>query len=256
MKIILISLFGFGFLAGSAQETICFADITKETPIARYAVTNAVCQDDIIKAKVKVTNLTDEPIVIKPEECFFTTPKGNVFDRGRWIVIGAHEEKAEVIAAKGDGIKCKEATLNINGVYLCEDTIATTAEPIKLKPEKELRIGDFKLELDGYDQDKTEIAFKYKVTYVGNKIGICRPGKASLKSNSGKEFKNSKEVHRAVNFKKNDDFLVGFLFYVENKKEEETLYFNDMFTESDPVKSTSAAVELKIDEAITKEKNK
>ena len=87
-------------------------------------------------------------------------------------------------------------------------------------------------------------------------MGTVRPGKASLKSASGKEFKNFKEVQKVLNFKKGDDFLVGFLFYVENKKEDETLYFNDMLTESDPVKTTSATVDLKIDETLTKEKNK
>jgi hypothetical protein len=256
MNRLLLPLFCFSFLFSNAQETICFGDVTKETNVARYVVTNAVCQDDVIKAKVRVTNLTDNAIVIKPEECFFTTPKGNSFDKGRWFIVGAHEEKAEVIAAKGDGIKCKEATLNINGVYSCIDTTTTTVQPMKLEPQKEIRVGNFLLELDGYDKDKTEIAFKYKVTYVGNKVGTVRPGKASLKSASGKEFKNFKEVQKVLNFKKGDDFLVGFLFYVENKKEDETLYFNDMLTESDPVKTTSATVDLKIDETLTKEKNK
>ncbi|MFL5764283.1 MAG: hypothetical protein ACJ77K_10125 [Bacteroidia bacterium] len=252
----LVLLFCFSTLFSAGQKIICFADDTKVTSNARYAITNAVCLEEVIKAKVKITNLTDQTLLVKPEECFFTTAKGNLFSHDRWVIIGPHGEETKVIDAKGDMIQCKEATLNMNGIYTCSDTQITVSPAIKLKPEKEIRVGNFILELDQYDQDKTEIVFKYKVTYTGNQVGLCRPGKATVKSSSGKEFKNFKEIQRTVLFKKNDDFLVGFTFSVDSKKDDHVLYLNDMLTESTPVKAGGTAIALKYDEVKTLEKNK
>jgi hypothetical protein len=254
MKKILLPAFCCLAMAMNAQKTICFQDKTVETSRGKFQVTNGVSQDEYIKAKVTITNLTDKILVIKPEESYYTTPQAKCFSKDRWMVIASHDQESKVIDAKGYGIKTNDATLNLS-VYTCREPEVTSAPPIPLKPKKEIQVGNFRLTLDMYEESKTGIVFKFSVKYTGDKLGQCRPGKAMVKSASGGEFKNSKETDRVVSFMKDEEHLVGFTFYVD-KKQDYTLYLNDMLTELTPESPDNTTIQLQIDDAKTKEKNK
>jgi hypothetical protein len=234
-------------------ETIFFEDNTVETTQARFYVTGALSEKDVIKAKVKITNLTDKAIVVKPEECSYSTPKGELFSKDRWIIISPREQEAKVIDVKGEDIKTDNTALKINGFYICNTTQTIPGTSMPLPAMEEFNVGDFKLKLDGFDQDGKEIMIKYKVRYMGEKIGLMTPSKVTLKSPTG-EFKNQKEKDKVFAFKKKEDFLIGFLFISDDKKNN-TLMWNDAFSEATPEKLVDFSIPFKIDLVKTKDKN-
>ena len=231
-----------------------FEDVTFESPTIKINVTGAVSQFDIIKTKLKVSNFGNKTIVIKPEECYFTTHQGNIFSRDKWIVVAPREHESKVIDIKTDNIKTDSTTLHLNGMYMCKSQEVYSAPAMPVPPEKEVKIGNFRLALDGFDRDGKEIMVRYKVKYVGDKIGMCIPSKVTLKSAEGGEYKNQKEKDKTHIFRKNEDLIIGFL-YVSDSKKDNTLYWNDAFSESIPEKIEDITIELKIDLIKTKDKN-
>lgn len=258
MKKLIFINFCFLSLISTAQkkikyETVFFEDKTIETPSMRINITGAVSESDVIKSKVKVSNFSDKTMVIKPEECFYTTPQGNLFSKDRWIIVAPRQHEAKVIDVKADNIKTDSTSIHINGIYVCNQLTIMNTAPTAVPPEKELKIGNFSLELDGFDRDGKEIMIKYKVKYVGDKIGIYTPSKVKLKSATG-EFNNLKNKDDVFVFNKNEDMLIGFLFNSDSKKDN-LLNWNDAFAESTPEKIESITIELKMDLIKTKDKN-
>lgn len=235
-------------------ETVFFEEKTFETPTLRINITGGVSEFDIIKSKVKVSNFSDKTMVIKPEECFYTTPQGNIFSKDRWIIVAPRQHEAKVIDIKADNIKTDSTSFNLNGIYICNKVETTPAPAMPLPPQKELTIGNFKLELDGFDRDGKEIMLRYKIKYIGDKIGMFTPSKVTLKSPEGGEYKNQKGKEAIFAFKKNEDALVGFL-YLSDSKKDNILNWNDAFSESTPEKADNIAIGLKMDLIKTKDRN-
>lgn len=235
-------------------ETVFFEDVVVESPTARFNSTGGVCEKDFIKAKIKITNYTDKTLVIKPEECFYTSPKGELASKDKWVIIAPRQQESKVIDVKGEDLKTDATTLKIKGLYICNTVEPVPAPQMQLPPEKEITIGNFKLELDGWDRDGKEIMIKYKIRYMGDKVGMFTPAKVTLKSPDGQEYKNMKEKDKVFSFKKNEDFLVGFL-YLSDSKKDNVLSWNEAFSESVPEKAEDVSIELKMDLMKTKDKN-
>ncbi len=234
--------------------TIFFEDASVETPSGKITLTNAISEADLIKAKIKVANYTDKALVIKPTECSFSTPAGEVFSKDRWMVIPPHQQEAKVIDIQGDNLKTDKTTFKVNGFYICKTEEINVAPDMQLPPQEELTIGNFKLELDSYDKDGHEIMIKYKVRYMGDKIGLLNPQLATLRSATGAEFKNQKEKERVFAFVKKEDRLVGFT-YMSDSKKDNILQWKNAFSESAPEKLETVSIETKIDLPKTKDKN-
>lgn len=235
-------------------ETVFFEDNSIETPLAKISVTGAISENDLIKGKIKVTNYTDKALVIKPEECSYAAAAGEVFSKDRWMIIAPRGQEAKTIDVKGDNLKTDQTTLKINGLYACNQVEITKAPDMQLPPQQELTIGNFKLELDGFDQDGKEIMIKYKVRYMGDQVGMLNPSIAVLRSPSGSEFKNQKEKEKIFAFAKKEDHLVGFT-YISDSKKDNVLIWKDAFSEGTPEKSTAISIDLKMDLPKTKDKN-
>lgn len=233
---------------------IYYEEKTVETPIARYMVYGGLSEDEFIKGKVKITNYTDKTIVIKPEECSYTTPTGELTSKDKWMVIAPRQQEAKTIDVKGNGIKTENTTLKLNGIYICNNITPVAGKDMTLPPEKELTIGNFNLELDTWDRDGKEIMIKYRVRYMGDQIGQFAPGKVVLKSATGAACKNEKEKDKVFSFKKKEDFLCGFLFTSDSKKDN-IIVWQDAFSEATPEKTDNVSIELKMDAIKTKDKN-
>jgi hypothetical protein len=234
---------------------IYYEEKSVETPVARYLITGGICEDEFIKSKVKVTNNIEKTVVIKPEECSYTKPSGGeISSKDRWLVIAPHQQETKTIDVKGNGLKSENTTLKLNGIYICNTSTAVAGKDTPLPPEKELNIGDFQLELDGWDRDGKEIMIKYKIRYMGDKIGQLAPGKAVLRSPDGAVYKNEKDRDKIYAFKKKDDVICEFLF-TSNSKKDNTIIWQDAFSESIPDKTENVSIELKMDVAKTKDKN-
>lgn len=236
-------------------ETVFFEDNSLETTNAKITLQNAISENDLIKAKVKVNNYTGKALVLKPEECSFSSAAGEVFSKDKWMVIGPRQEESKTIDVKGDNLKTDKTTFKINGFYICNTVEVIVAPDMQLPPQQELTIGNFKLELDGWDRDGKEIMIKYKVRYMGDKVGIFNPSLVLLKSPNGSEYKNQKDKEKIFAFKKKEDYLVGFL-YLSDSKKENVLLWKDAFSEGTPEKiQGSVTVDLKMDLPKTKDKN-
>lgn len=235
-------------------EKVYFEDNSIETSTGKFSLTNVVSQSDFIKGRVKVHNYTDKAIVIKPEECLYTTPVGEMASKDKWMVIAPRQQEAKTIDIKGDNLKTTETTLKINGLYVCNQVEINVAKNMNLPPEKDLTIGNFKLELEGWDQDGKETMIKYNVRYVGDKIGMFNPSKVILRSPSGSEFKNQKDKEKIYAFNKKEDYVIGFLFMGDSKKDN-VLDWKEAFTEGIPEKAEGLSINVKMDEPKTKEKN-
>jgi hypothetical protein len=170
------------------------------------------------------------------------------------MVIAPRQQESKVIDVKGDGVKTDSTSFNLNGFYICNKAETIEAKPMPLPPEQELSIGNFRLTFDTWDRDGTEITIKYKVKYAGDKIGMFVPSKVTLKSAEGTICKNQKDKDKTFSFKKNEDFLVGFL-YISDSKKDNTILWNDAFSESTPEKAENIKAELTIDIVKTKDKN-
>lgn len=235
-------------------ETVYFEDNAVETSQAKIALSNVVCESEFIKGKVKVINYTDKALVLKPEECAYSTPVGDIPSKDKWMIIAPRQQEAKTIDVKGDNVKTTETTFKVNGLYICNSVEIITALDMPLPPEKFLTIGNFKLELDTWDRDGKEILIRYRIRYVGDKVGMFNPGKVMLKSPDGSEYKNMKDKDKILAFKKNEDFLVGFM-YLSDSKKDNILMWKEAFTEGSPDKLEPVSITVKMDLPQTKDKN-
>lgn len=235
-------------------ETIFFTDNSVETTQAKISAESAISEKEFIKAKLVVTNYTNKTLVIKPKECSFSSPKGDLFSKDKWIIIAPHEKESKTIDAKGEDVKTDVSSLNINGFYTCGNSEKFSAPDMKLPPEKKLKIGNFEIELDTWDRDGKEIMIKYNVKYIGEKVGLFSPSKVVLKSAEGAEYKNQREKDKAYAFGKNEDRLVGFL-YLSDSKKDNSLVWKEAFEEFDLEKLENTTIKLEMDLAKTKDKN-
>jgi hypothetical protein len=235
-------------------ETVFFEESSVENANAKITLSNAISEKDFIKGKVKVTNYTGKALVIKPEECSYSTPVGEIFSKDKWMVIGPRQQETKTIDVKGDNLKTDKTSFKINGFYICNTVETVNAPDMQLPPQEELTIGNFKLKLDGWDRDGKEIMIKYNIRYMGDKVGMMDPGKVLLKSPGGTEYKNQKDKEKIYAFNKKEDFLIGFL-YLSDSKKENVLLWKDAFSEGTPEKTESVTIETKMDLPKTKEKN-
>jgi hypothetical protein len=127
-------------------------------------------------------------------------------------------------------------------------------QDMPLPPEKDVIIGGFKLELDEYDRDGKEIMIRYRMQYIGDKVGMFDPGKVLLKSPEGGEYKNQKDKDKIMAFQKKEAHLVGFA-YISDSKKDNILEWKDAFSEGTPEKLEAVNITVKIDLPKTKEKN-
>ena len=257
-KLILIIIANSQFVGFSQEkikyETVCFEDNAVETKEGKFNLQDGMAEKTFVKGKLKVTNYTDKTLVIKPNECSFTSPQGDIPSNDKWMVIAPRDQEAKVIDAKGYNMKCSSTTLKINGLYICNSTEIITAPNMPLPPEKEMRIGNFALILDTWDRDGKEIMIRYKVKYLGEKIGMFTPDKVILKSPEGNEYKNQKEKEKTYALKQFDDRLFTFI-YLSDSKKDNILDWKDSFSEGVPEKINNVTIDVKMDLGKTKDKN-
>lgn len=234
--------------------TIFFEDKTVETPNSRFFIGGVMAEDNFIKAKVKITNFTDKTLVVKPEECSYVTPAGEIFSKDKWMVIAPREQESKTIDVKGDGIKTEAVTLKLNGLYICNNMEIITAPDSPLIPEEVIMIGKFMIVLNDVDRNGKELRLKMKITYTGDKVGIFNPSHVYLKSSGGVESQNQKGKDKMFSFKPKEDFSIGFLFLTDSKKDN-VIAWKDAFSEGTPEKTQGLTIDFKMDLTKTKAKN-
>jgi len=235
-------------------EVVYFEDNSTENTLGKFNLVDAVAEKEFIKGRLKVTNYTDKTLVIKPTECAFSSPQGDVNSRDKWLIIAPHQQDSKVIDSKGYNMKTTTTALKINGLYICNKIEINKAQEMSLPPQKEVKIGNFVLILDGWDRDGKEIMIKYLVKYLGDNVGMFTPNKVTLKSPEGGEYKNQKNKDDVFAFKKFDDKLVGFL-YLSDSKKDNVINWNEAFSEGTLEKAENTTIEVKMNLPKTKDRN-
>jgi|GEM_PF-2213625 hypothetical protein len=236
-------------------KTVYFEDNTVETPNAKVSLVDVISEDNLISGALKVENHTAKILLVKPEECSYTLPAGETFSKKKWLVIPPKQNESKTIDVKGENIKTKETLFKIGGFYICNSSEIVVATNAALPPEKELYIGNFKLELVDWTKDGPETRVRYIITYTGDKVGLLEPALVTSKATTGEEYKNQKDDSGILSFHKKENITVDFVFLNDSKKKN-LIVWNKAFSEGIPEKLNPVSFLVKMDQDKTKEKNK
>ncbi len=236
-------------------KTVVFEDNTVQTPNGRVSFLDVFAEDSLISGSVKVENNTGKALLIKPEECSYTFTSGEVFSKKKWFVIAPHQNESKIIDIKGVYAKTKETVFKIGGFYICNSIETAVAPSAVLPPEKELNVGNFKLELVDWTTSGPEVRIRYTITYLGTKVGLLDPSSVTIKAATGEEYKNDKVDSELISFHKKEKYTVDFVFANDAKKKTQLLW-NKAFGEGVPEKLNPVSFLVKMDEPKTKARNK
>ncbi len=236
-------------------KTVFFEDNTVETPNAKVSLADVTAEDNLITGTLKIENHTSKILLVKPEECSYTIPTGEAFSKKKWLVIGPKQNGSKAIDVKGENIKTKETLFKIGGFYICNSSEIVVASNAALPPEKELYVGNFKLELVDWIQNGPQIRIRYTIIYTGDKVGLLDPSDVTIKATTGEEYKNQKDDGETLSFHKKENITVDFVFLNDSKKKN-LIVWNKAFSEGIPEKLNPVSFLVKMDQNKTKEKNK
>lgn len=236
-------------------KTVYFEDNTVETPNAKVSLVDVISEDNLITGTLNIENHTGKILLVKPEECSYTIPTGEAFSKKKWLVIAPKQNGSKTIDVKGENIKTKETLFKTGGFYICNSSEIVVASNATLPPEKELYVGNFKLELVDWIKDGPETRIRYTITYTGDKVGLLDPSLVTLKATTGEEYQNQKNDGETLSFHKKENITVDFVFLNDSKKKNLILW-NKAFSEGIPEKLSPVSFLVKMDEKKTKEKNK
>ncbi len=236
-------------------KTVYFEDNTVETPNAKVSLLDVIAEDNLITGNLKVENHTGKILLVKPEECSYTIPTGEAFSKKKWLVVAPKQNGSKTIDVKGENIKTKETLFKIGGFYICNSSEIVVASNAALPPEKELYLGNFKLELVDWIKDGPETRIRYTVIYTGDKVGLLDPSLVTVKAATGEEYKNQKNDNETLSFHKKENITVDLVFLNDSKKKT-SIVWNKAFSEGVPEKLNPVSFLVKMDQAKTKEKDK
>lgn len=189
---------GQGAMAQKEKEVkydkLYYKDLKKETEKITITVDNAVSTEGETKFKLKITNLTSEYLIFKPEECKFVINGKEMKPKEKWLVIKPNESDFRVINLKGDKYNSvKTYSFVLDGVYeVIPDQTPGVAADFKLPAAaNEFKTGSYKCTMSSLtkETDKTEV--KFKCSYTGTRVGFVDPSKAAVKMPDGSEHANA-----------------------------------------------------------------
>lgn len=252
--ILVLSVFASFSQKKIKYKTVCFEDNTVETPNAKVSFVDVISEDNLITGTVKIENHTGKALLIKSDECSYTTPAGEVFSKNKWMVIAPRQQESKTIEIKGENLKTKETVFKIGGFYICNSSEIAVAPDAALPPEKELNVGNFKLDLVDWNKDGAEIIVRYTIKYMGDKVGLLDPSLVTIKATTGEEYKNQKNSDELLSFHKKEVYTVDFVFLNDSKKKN-LIIWNKAFSEGVPEKLGAVSFLVKMDPVKTKARN-
>ena len=247
-------------------EKLFYADQTKETSEVKITVDNAVSTAGETKFKLKITNLTGDYIVLKPEECTFTINGKELKPKEKWLIIKPNESDFRVINLKGAGYnEVKSYSFVLDGLYTIPTKGTVLEAPNFDLPasKNDFEAGNVKSTMANIykESDRTEV--KFKCVYNGNKVVLIQPSKATAKLPDGKEYANAKSKASPILLIKGQDDSFSLRWdrmeggkAMDMQKIPMVIMWHETFMESEMVKLKSETLNFEFDEAATVAKNK
>lgn len=247
-------------------EKLFYKDVTKETSEVKITVDNAVATAGETKFKLKITNLTGDYIVFKPEESKFIINGKEMAPKEKWLIIKPNESDFRVINIKGAGYnEVKSYSFIAGGLYLASTKGTVVEAPNFDLPasKNEFEAGSFKTTMSNIykESDRTEV--KFKSAYNGSKIGFIQPAKVSVKMPDGKEYANAKSKADAIMLSKGQDDSFTLKWErmeggkaMDMQKVPMTIIWHDAYSESELKALNAEKIDMEFDQANTELKNK
>jgi hypothetical protein len=217
--------------------------------------------------KMKVINKTNDYLFLDPSQIVFTYADGKTISPAskKRITIDPRDKKSKSIkvAEEGYNFHADNLTVSVKGFSLLPtEGTAQTDEVFNLPPKKNtFTIGEFGCNVKKNDQETKETKTQFVCTYKGNDVGLVDPSKISVKAEGDVEFANENKKSKLEMMQPGDDIKFTTIFRIPGKIVDmqfatRELAWNDAFIVSQPIKLDDAHdIELKLDEALTKEKN-
>lgn len=183
------------------------------------------------KFKLAVKNKTVSYILIKPQECIFKSGivELNPIDK-KTLKISPFETEARVFDVKntsGSSLYDYPLTFTIGGIYKAGMPTDVKPDALSIPPTQNvIEIGGFRIELVQYDVSvESKNSAKFRVTYLGEGIGIVDSKKISAQTKSGTILANTVIGKK---FALESGESEGFYTYFD-KNEPVTIIWNDAF---------------------------
>jgi hypothetical protein len=247
-------------------EKVYYTDVSKDMGPVTVSISNAVATKEYIKFKFTVKNNTADFILLKTDDIIFKANGKEIKNTEKDLFIGPNDDDYKVIDMKGTDLQVENFSVEVKGLSKVPATAKSEdAENFKLPVSKnEFDAGPFHV-LHVKNEKKTDlVAVKFTTTYNGSKIGIVKPGEASLLTPKGTEFANmgTKGQRKPFLLKKGQDD--NFTLYwkdipVSNGDMQFAnveIIWNNCFVEATPETIPAATLDVTMDQGLTDGKNK
>lgn len=277
MKKIILAVFAVStMLTAIAQKETKYAklyykDLKVENADVNITVDNAVSTDGETKFKLKISNKTNNFLILKPEECKFTINGKDITPSEKWLIISPNESDFRIINLKGTGYNSvKTYSFTVDGLYKVSTEEKGIPTPdYKLPVNKnDFKTGNFTVKLNKLYKESDATNLKLDVTYTGDKMGVINSDKAGVVMPDGKEYAAVKSTgllakSGPVIMKKGDTESVTLKWdrmeggkAMDMQKVDMLVKFNDMFSESTPEKLKPETLNFEFDETTSNAKGK
>jgi len=277
MKKLILAVMAIATLttANAQKETkyakLYYKDIKLETNEVTITVDNAVSTEGETKFKLKITNKTNDFLILKPEECKFMIEGKEMKPTEKWKIIEPNGDNFVTVNLKGAYNGTKNYSFLLDGLYKVPAAQKGIATPdYKLPVSKnEFKTGDYTVKLNKLYKESDATNLKLDITYNGDKMGIVFPERAGVVMPNGNEYASVKASgllakSGPVLFTKkgqtesvtlNWDRMEGGKT-MDMQKVDMMVKFNDMFTEAGLEKLKAETLNFEFDQATSDAKGK
>ena len=247
-----------------------YSAVSTETKEVKIEAVDGMAMMEFAKFKLKLTNNTSDYILYKPQESKFKLAGKDLAPTDKKIIfIQPMEKESKVIDVKS---LTKEAHVDsfkyeLKGLYRIPVNVASTPAPNFKLPEvtNEFTAGNFKVELANIKKETGETAVKFKVTYLGDGVGLVDPKQISAygkhhKKDSESTVANDKKSGGIILYKgESDSFTATFHMegqIVDMQLANMEVIWKDTFKESSLNAIDGATLNFVVDPGLTAGKNK
>lgn len=210
-----------------------------ETDDYKLYITDAVATKAYTKFKIRVFNKTNDFLLIKVTDLFFTSEGKNlVCSEKRDLMIFPNDEASKVIDFKGDDFRIENFVIDIKAIYKASSAGKTLAMSNFVIPAStnQFEMGGLACVLVDSKIKTDKSSAKFECTYNGDAAAIIDPFKCAAIMANGKENANNKKYAPVLLSKGGkEDFFVMFDEVQgagDMQKKGFTIKWNDSFKET------------------------
>jgi len=273
-KIIIAVMASVAMLTASAQvkySKLYYKNTVVETGEVTLSVDNAVSTDQVTKFKLKVTNKTNDFIMVKPEECKFIINGKEMRPHEKPKIIKPNDFVNFTFDMSGTGYNnVKSYSFEVGGLYRVSVSGKVTEMADFRLPasSNDVKAGSFSCSMTKLTKESGKTEAKFDCSYTGDKIAIVDPSKMTVKMPDGNEYAAVKPTRLLaksgpiIMMKGDKESISGSWERMaggkamDMQKVEMFLKWHDTFTEATPEKLKNETLNMEFDEATSNEKGK